>query len=77
MLSAQEKVRVLCCYEARKEPGNRQVIGCCGSPKSEARLKSSDFAMKSLQEMQRCTVEIMNKIAEYTNGQWRISQLTA
>ena len=70
IIGAGGKSGMLCCYEAKKRAGvTGKVIGVTHSQKSTDRLKSLGFADIVFSANAQMPVEVMNKIAEYTNGQ--------
>lgn len=70
IIGAGGKSGMLCCYEAKKRAGvTGKVIGVTHSQKSTDRLKSLGFADIVFSANAQMPVEVMNEIAEYTNGQ--------
>lgn len=70
IIGAGGKSGMLCCYEAKKRAGvTGKVIGVTHSQKSTDRLKNLGFADIVFPANAQMPVEVMNKIAEYTNGQ--------
>jgi L-erythro-3,5-diaminohexanoate dehydrogenase len=70
IIGAGGKSGTLCCYEAKRRAGvTGKVIGCCGSPKSEARLKKLGVCDEIFVGDATKPVDIMNKVSELTNGE--------
>lgn len=70
IIGAGGKSGMLCCYEAKKRAGvTGKVIGVTHSQKSTDRLKNLGFADIVFSANAQMPVEVMNKIAEYTNGE--------
>jgi L-erythro-3,5-diaminohexanoate dehydrogenase len=70
IIGAGGKSGTLCCYEAKRRAGvTGKVIGCCGSPKSAARLAKLGVCDEIFVGDATKPVEIMNKVSELTNGE--------
>lgn len=70
IIGAGGKSGMLCCYEAKKRAGvTGKVIGLCHSQKSTERLQKLGFADVVFSANAQMPVEVMNKVAEYTNGE--------
>ncbi|HYF84108.1 MAG TPA: L-erythro-3,5-diaminohexanoate dehydrogenase [Clostridia bacterium] len=70
IIGAGGKSGTLCCYEAKRRAGvTGKVIGCCGSPKSAARLQKLGVCDEIFVGDATKPVEIMNKVSELTNGE--------
>ena len=70
IIGAGGKSGMLCCYEAKKRAGvTGKVIGLCHSQKSTERLQKLGFCDIVFSANAQAPTEVMNKVAEYTNGQ--------
>ncbi|MCQ1529094.1 L-erythro-3,5-diaminohexanoate dehydrogenase [Lutispora saccharofermentans] len=70
IIGAGGKSGMLCCYEAKKRAGvTGKVIGLCHSQKSTERLQKLGFCDIVFSANAQSPTEVMNKVAEYTNGQ--------
>lgn len=70
IIGAGGKSGMLCCYEAKKRAGvTGKVIGLCHSQKSTERLQKLGFCDVVFSANAQAPTEVMNKVAEYTNGQ--------
>lgn len=70
IIGAGGKSGMLCCYEAKKRAGvTGKVIGLCHSQKSTERLQKLGFADIVFSANAQMPTEVMNKVAEYTNGE--------
>lgn len=70
IIGAGGKSGMLCCYEAKKRAGvTGKVIGLCHSQKSTERLKKLGFCDIVFSANAQMPVEVMSKVAEYTNGE--------
>lgn len=70
IIGAGGKSGMLCCYEAKKRAGvTGKVIGICGSPKSEARLKKLGFCDHVFVADATQPVAVLEKIEELTGGE--------
>lgn len=69
IIGAGGKSGMLCCYEAKKRAGvTGKVIGICGSPKSEARIKKLGFCDHVFVADATQPVPVLEKIEELTGG---------
>ncbi len=70
IIGAGGKSGTLCCYEAKKRAGvTGKVIGLCGTPKSEERLRKLGLCDELFTMDATRPVDVMNKISEVTNGE--------
>lgn len=70
IIGAGGKSGMLCCYEAKRRAGvTGKVIGVTHSAKSTERLEKLGFADIVFPANAQMPVDVMNKVAEYTNGQ--------
>ncbi len=69
IIGAGGKSGMLCCYEAKKRAGvTGKVIGLCGSPKSEKRIKELGFCDVTFVADAKSPVPVLEEIEKITNG---------